>query len=234
MIDQLWWYVARATGIVAWGLLTVSVVWGLLMSSNVLRSWTKRRWLLDLHRFMGGLAVVFTGMHLASLVADSYVPFGLTELAVPLASSWKPWPVAAGVVALYLLLAVECTSLAMRRIPRWCWRWVHMTSFGCYWLTTIHLMSAGSDAARPALWWTSWASAAIVVFLTLYRVLVDAEARRPARPRRRADASGGAFGASGGAFGASGGAFGASGGATAASGGAFGASGGASGAVVSA
>ena len=62
-------------------------------------------WVLDLHRFLGVLAVVFAGVHLLGLVADSYVHFGPAELFVPLASSWRPGPVAWGVVALYLLLA---------------------------------------------------------------------------------------------------------------------------------
>ena len=43
---------------------------------------------------------------------------GPAELFVPLASAWKPGAVAWGVVALYLLLAIEITSLLQRRIPR--------------------------------------------------------------------------------------------------------------------
>jgi methionine sulfoxide reductase heme-binding subunit len=183
VIEQVWWYVARATGIVAWALLTMAVVWGLLLSTSLLKSWSRPKWLLDLHRFLGGLAVLFTAFHLGALVADSYTSIGLTDLVVPLASSWKPWPVAGGVVALYLLVAVEVTSLAMRRLPRRYWRWVHLTSFGCFWLATVHGITAGSDAANRLLWWTSWGSSALVLFLTLYRVLADAEARRPARRR---------------------------------------------------
>ena len=56
---------------------------------------------------LGGLAVMFTAIHLAALVADSYVHFGLADLTVPFASSWQPGAVALGVVAMWLLLAVE-------------------------------------------------------------------------------------------------------------------------------
>jgi len=73
MISQTWWYLARATGITAWVLLALSVVWGLLLSTSVLKSWSTPKWLLDVHRFLGGLALVFTVLHLAGLVADSYV-----------------------------------------------------------------------------------------------------------------------------------------------------------------
>ena len=62
-------------------------------------------WVLDLHRFLGGLATVFVCVHVAAVVFDSYVAFGLADVLVPLASSWHPVAVAWGVVALYLLLA---------------------------------------------------------------------------------------------------------------------------------
>jgi hypothetical protein len=32
-------------------------------------------WLLDLHRWLAGLAVVFTGIHMASLFIDEYAAF---------------------------------------------------------------------------------------------------------------------------------------------------------------
>ena len=132
MNSQVWWFVARSSGIIAWALLTLSVCWGLLLSTRLLARRVSPAWLLDLHRHLSGLAVVFTGVHLVGLVADSYVTFGWAELFIPMASSWKPGAVAFGIVAFYLLLAVEITSLAMRRLPRSLWRWVHRSSFALF------------------------------------------------------------------------------------------------------
>src|SRR3989337_1799436 len=89
MNEQIWWYTARASGIVALAILTASIVWGLLYSNRVLNGRPTAKWLLDLHRFLGGLAVTFTAVHLAGLVADSYVEFGWSELFIPMASAWK-------------------------------------------------------------------------------------------------------------------------------------------------
>jgi len=119
---QLWWYTARAGGIVALALTAGSVIWGLLLSTRVLQGGPSAAWLLDLHRFLGGAAVIFTGIHLAGLVADTYVHFGVADLLVPFASDWKTGAVAWGIVAFYLLLAVEATSLVMNRIPRLWWK----------------------------------------------------------------------------------------------------------------
>ena len=178
MNPHLWWYIARASGIVAWVLVTASVVWGLILSTRLTRR-PKPAWFLDLHRFLGGLSVVFVGVHLAGLVADNYTHFGLASLLVPLASAWHPVAVAWGVVGMYLLLAIEITSLLMRRLPRRLWRAVHFTSFGLFALTTVHALTAGSDAGSVAMQWFALGSCAVVAFLTSVRIL---SLRRTDRP----------------------------------------------------
>jgi DMSO/TMAO reductase YedYZ heme-binding membrane subunit len=181
MNPQLWWYIARATGIVAWALLAASVVWGLLLSTRLVRGRPTPAWLLDLHRFLGGSAVAFTALHLAGLVADNYVDFGFADLLVPYASAWRPGPVALGVVSLYVLTAVEATSLAMRRLPRRVWRAVHLTSYVLFWSATLHFVLAGTDAPHPLARAGIDVVAAVVVFLTLVRIL-DPRGRARADP----------------------------------------------------
>jgi predicted ferric reductase len=183
--EQLWWYVARSSGIVAWGVLTLAMTWGLLLRTKLLAGRPTPKWLLDLHRFLGGLAVTFTLVHLVGLVADGYVHFGPAELLVPLVSAWRPGPVALGVVAFYLLMAVEATSLLMRHLPRRWWRAVHLGSFGLFVLATLHGVTAGSDARNMAFVGAVNVGVALVMFLTLVRVLAPsraaaAAARRPA------------------------------------------------------
>lgn len=180
MSPQVWWYIARATGIVAWALLAASVIWGLLLSTRLARGRPTPAWLLDLHRFLGGSAVAFTALHLTGLVADNYIDFGLVDLLVPYASGWKPGPVALGVVSVYLLAVVEGTSLAMRRIPRRVWRAVHLTSYVLFWSATFHFILAGTDAPHPLARAGIDLVAAAVVFLTLVRILSP-------RGRARAD-----------------------------------------------
>ncbi len=173
----MWWFVARSSGIIAWALLTLSVCWGLLLSTRLLSRRVSPAWLLDLHRHLGGLAVVFTGIHLVGLVADSYVTFGWAEIFIPMASSWKPGAVAFGVVAFYLLLAIEVTSLAMRRLPRSLWRWVHRSSFVLFGFATYHGIAAGTDAGNAWYRIATWTSICIVVTLTLVLVFVARRTR---------------------------------------------------------
>ena len=95
-----------------------SVVWGLALSTRVLGGRPRPAWLFDLHRFLGGLALGFVGVHVLAVLADSYVHFSLLNVLVPLTGDWHPLAVALGIVGLYLLLAVELTSLARTRLPR--------------------------------------------------------------------------------------------------------------------
>ena len=191
MNTHLWWYVARASGIVGWALVTASVVYGLWVSLRLTRKHPRPAWVLDLHRFLGGLSVVFVGVHLAGLVADSYAHFGLSELLVPFASTWKPTAVAWGIVGVYLLVAVEATSLLMRRLPRKIWHAIHLSSYGIFVVSTIHMFTAGTDAGSSALQWSAAVGTAAVLFLTITRVLSGRPPRRkvvlPSAPARTAE-----------------------------------------------
>jgi hypothetical protein len=178
---QLWWYVARAGGIVGWVLLAASVAWGLLLSTRLFGRSPSPAWVLDLHRWLGALAVVFTGVHLAGLVADSYAHFGPADLFVPLASAWRPGAVAWGVVGLYLLLAVEVTSIARASIPAVWWRRIHRSSFALFVVVTIHGAAAGTDASNVGYVVVGTLLCASTLFLTLVRVLTVGSPRRSAR-----------------------------------------------------
>ena len=193
MNTHLWWYVARASGIVGWALVTGSVIFGLWVSLRLTRRRPRPAWVLDLHRFLGGLSVVFVGVHLAGLVLDSYAHFGLAELLVPFASTWKPGAVAWGVVGIYLLVAVEATSLLMRRLPRKFWHAIHLSSYGIFVVSTVHMFAAGTDAGSAALQWSAAFGTAAVAFLTLTRLLSSRTRREivipTSQPRARVQVS---------------------------------------------
>lgn len=169
--SQIWWWAARATGLVAWAATAAAVGWGLALSSKVVRRRRIPAWLLDLHRYLGTLILVFVGVHLAALAFDGYVDFGVRELFVPMASSWKSGAVAWGIVALYLTLLVQISSLLMRRLPRKLWRGVHMLSFAVFATASVHGVLAGTDRARPIVQLVVLAVCMLVLFLLIFRVL---------------------------------------------------------------
>jgi sulfoxide reductase heme-binding subunit YedZ len=184
-VTHVWWYQARAAGLVAYVLLSASIVLGLALTTRLFGRRPRPAWLLDLHRWLGGLATIFVGVHVVAIVADSYTHFGLVDVFVPFASSWHPTAVAWGVVGLWLLLAVELTSLARARLPRRWWRVTHIASFPLFFVATFHTQFAGTDFSVPALRWGTLGVVALVIALTFVRLWqLDAEPSR-AKERRR-------------------------------------------------
>jgi hypothetical protein len=174
---QFWWWLARATGIVAWAMATAAVVWGLTLSARVVRRRRLPAWILDLHRYLGTLTVAFVAVHLVALVADSWTHFGARQLFVPMTSSWRPRAVLWGLVALYGLAVVQLTSWGMRYLPRRVWHGIHLTSFVVFLSATVHAVLAGADRMNRAVDALYAVGVLLVATLTGVRVLELARSR---------------------------------------------------------
>ena len=181
MKDMLVWYIARSSGMVAWALLAASVLWGLSLTTKILNGRPRPSWLLDLHRYLGGLATIFVVVHVAGILADTFVHFGLASVLVPFASTWRPAAVAWGIVGLYLLTAVEVTSLVRARLPKRAWRAIHFASFPLFVVATIHALMAGTDTRTWAFELLAALTVSLVAWLTGVRI--SQGARSPSNPR---------------------------------------------------
>lgn len=179
MNEQVWWYLARSSGIVAMVLLVLSVVWGVLLATRVLKPHDQPGWLLDLHRWLGGTALAMTGLHMLGLYLDGYIDYGVAELLVPGTSEYRPLAVAIGVLSFYVLVAVQITSLMRRRLSTRTWRAVHMLSYGLVWGAAVHAGMAGTDTVNRFYQALAIVLTLIAVAATLIRILAPGRARRP-------------------------------------------------------
>ncbi len=186
--EKLTWYVARSGGIVAWVLLALGLVLGLLLSSRLLGRRASPAWILSIHRFLGGLSVIFTAVHVAAIMMDDFVDFGVVEVLVPWASSWNPGAVAWGIIAMYLAVAIELTSFAMKRLPRGLWRAVHWTSAPLFVMATVHGYQAGTDAGRAFIVAIVIAMLVLTV-LTVVRIVMARRRPEPRDPRKLVEAA---------------------------------------------
>lgn len=177
---KLAWYASRASGLIAWAVVTLSILWGLALSTRLIRRKGVPAWLLDLHKFLGTLSIVFVAVHVLALWADNFVYFGPRELFVPFTSSWRPVAVAWGIAATYLLVAIQITSWMMKRLPRKLWHRVHLLSFPMFILSTVHGFSAGADNKNLAVQWLALTGGLLVFLLVTFRLLA---------PRRRTRAA---------------------------------------------
>ena len=192
--NRVWWWASRSAGIVAWFVVAAAVVWGLLASTKLIRRRGVPAWILDLHRYLGTLTIVFVIVHVGAIYLDSFVHFTPKQLFVPFASTWRPHAVAWGIFATYLLVAIQLTSWAMRRLPRKLWHRVHVLSLPMLAIATVHGFLAGTDRSNRLFQWAVFIVVILVVFLLAVRLLSPSRAARSTnatsirepRPARRA------------------------------------------------
>ena len=164
------WYVARAGGLLAYLLLSSSVVAGLLLSGRArLKHWPRFA-VEDVHRFLGILAGTFIVIHGGALLVDSYLPFSLGQLLVPGTAPYRPLAAACGVVAAELLAALALTNRYRKRLPYHWWRRAHMLNFVVWALALVHGLTVGTDALTPWALVLYAGSAWFVLALLVHRV----------------------------------------------------------------
>ena len=165
------WYVVRASGMVAFALLTSTVALGLIMSGRARLPRWPRFAVEDVHRFASLLTWSFVGIHVLGLLVDTYLPFSIWNLVIPGSAPYRPLATALGVVALELLAALAVANLLRSRISHSLWRRTHYLNFAVWLLVLVHGVTAGADSD------TAWAlgiyvtAAALVSGLTAWRIL---------------------------------------------------------------
>jgi len=173
------WYLTRGSGAVSLLLLTASLVLGLVTTVGATTDALPRFVVQALHRNISLLVTVFVAIHVATSVADSFVPISWIDALVPLHASYRSLWTGLGALAFDLLLALIVTSLVRVRIGARAWRLVHWTAYACWPIAFVHGLGTGSDSQRT--WMLVLDSACLVAVVgSLWWRLA---ARRPAQPR---------------------------------------------------
>ena len=185
---KAYWYLSRASGLVAFALVWLSMVWGLLITSRAARRWPGIVSAGDIHQHVSLLGLGFGLFHALILLGDRYANYSPAQLLIPFAATThKPLWVGLGQVGFYLLGIVALSFYLRRRISHRGWRGLHVLSFGVYLMALVHGVMSGTDTSVAWIQAVYWISAGSLLFLTTYRVLVawfsppQAE-RRPSTP----------------------------------------------------
>jgi hypothetical protein len=157
-LSALTWYVARSAGIVAYLLLSTSVVVGVLMSARAKFKWPRFA-VEEVHRFLAILTGVFLALHGIALLADKVVPISILQLVIPFRTAYRPFGVGLGITAALLLLAVSLSNLARKRLPFKVWRRIHYVTLAVWVTATGHALLAGTD--RQDFWFIALVGVAV-------------------------------------------------------------------------
>src|SRR6185312_4067128 len=184
--ESVTWNVARAGGFTAYVLLTLAVVVGLALSTQLQ---SPSRWprLInsELHNFLTLLSTIFMVVHVLAVWIDPFTRFGWNEIFIPFVGHYRPIWMALGIVALYLGIAIGISTWLRQRIGYTWWRRLHVLTLGIYVLVTVHGIGTGSDTQ------TWWALGIYVVSIVLVgslfcRRLLDPAGKRKQQARAQA------------------------------------------------
>ncbi len=188
--DPTFWIIARASGLLAYALVSATIVAGLVLRG---RPFTKLHpaAVADIHRFLSLLALLAVGLHGGALLLDSTVQISPLALVVPGLVPYRPVWTGIGVVVFELMLLIHLSFRARARIGARNWRRLHWATYLVFVGATAHGLMSGTDSSRP------WALAAylaltgVVVGLTAWRATAPRRGTAAARSRRPATGSAG-------------------------------------------
>lgn len=182
-MNETWWYLSRSSGIVATVLIVAALIWGFYFSARDTGDRHKPNWWLDLHNYLGGLALIFTMIHLLTVYLDDLSGIGLVQVLVPhTAPGWR-WGMTWGVIATYLLTLVVFTSWPKRLGSRRTWVTIHLLSIPATIFAGVHAWMVGSS--RHDVWFQVALAAmlGLSVYPGVVRLFSVAEHRRDHRAR---------------------------------------------------
>ncbi len=170
---SLAWFIGRASGILAFILLTLVIVNGLLMTTRLVFRLLPPALNYEMHHFFSWMAFLAVVGHIISFTFDDYFHLTLSEGLIPftLARDFTSnlgydlrYAVGIGTVAFYGIAALILSSeLKGKWIALKKWRVLHYSSFLTYILFLAHGFLSGTDSDT---WWMIWlySLSAILVF----------------------------------------------------------------------
>ncbi len=176
---KAYWYLSRASGFAAYGLLWLSMASGLVLTNKMARIWPGGPTAFDLHQYTSLLGLAFALFHGLILMGDHFINYTLAQLIIPFASiNYRPLAVGVGQTGFYLLGVVTLSFYVRRHLSHRAWRVLHGLSFVAFLFALVHGLASGTDSASPWVVGLYWATGGSVLFLTIYRLLVAGVARR--------------------------------------------------------
>jgi sulfoxide reductase heme-binding subunit YedZ len=175
------WLIARASGLVAFGLLTLAVWLGLAMSTRLLAS-RRQKTLLGWHQTLLWTGLGMVTLHGIALLLDPTLHFGFLAVLVPGTAPWRPLAVAAGVVTAWLMLTLALSFHVRRRIGQRQWRLLHYAGFAGFACGLGHLLTVGTDVRGTTGLLVAALAGGPVLWLAFARILILRIPPRPAPP----------------------------------------------------
>jgi predicted ferric reductase len=170
---KVYWYLSRGSAIAAYWILWLAMGMGVMITNKLAQLWPGIPPAYEVHQYTSLLGMGFALFHALILMGDAYIHYNLVQALLPFASqNYRPTWVGVGQLAFYVWALVNLSFYVRKRIGKKAWRWIHFASYASFLAAMLHGITAGTDTSS---WMIGlyWFSAASLLFLTIYRVLVS-------------------------------------------------------------
>ncbi|HEX2620014.1 MAG TPA: hypothetical protein VHL11_07700 [Phototrophicaceae bacterium] len=193
---RLSWHLIRATAISGYLLVAGSTIWGLFVSSQLVKNWSPGIISMSMHSAMSWLGLLLGLVHALLLLTDKFFTYTLADIFVPFTGPYRPEAVGLGTLAFWVILLVSISFWFKKQMGHRAWKWLHLTSYIAFAMLTLHAIFAGTDGQLLGLRLVMGTAVMTVITLLIMRVRRDQTSKKPApaeRPARmaRGQANGG-------------------------------------------
>ena len=174
--NKHFWYLSRASGVIAYTLFWLAVVFGLLLSTLLGKHFNMAR-VFALHQYLSLIAVGFAAFHAGILLADNFLNLNLWQILLPFGFQTERVGVALGQLGFWLLFICAFSFYIKKYIGQSAWRWLHFLTFMAYMFISIHVFMVGSDSrALPLLVFYAGSQTSVFLLMT-YRLVALKQAK---------------------------------------------------------
>jgi sulfoxide reductase heme-binding subunit YedZ len=171
------WYVIRAAGFVAAGLLIILMLSGIGQVTGLTYRYLEPIKAWAVHKALALALCGAIAVHVLFLLFDHYLPFSLPQIAIPFASRYgthtsllgvglDTFAIALGVLAMYGVTIIVASSLGWIDSKQKTWRWLHYLSYFVILAIFIHALGAGADL-KYGIFRMAWIALFFVLLLAV-------------------------------------------------------------------
>ena len=178
MSDAMLWFLNRGTGFVLLGVLTVTVLLGVLAArgraGSLLPAFVSR----SLHRNLSLFGAALLVAHIATAVLDEFVDIRWWHAFVPWGAEYEPLWLGVGTLATDLIVAVLVTTAVRTRLGLGAWQRIHQLAYLAWTLGLVHGLMIGTESGET---WAliGYSATALVVAVAVLVRLASAGAPGP-------------------------------------------------------
>lgn len=180
------WYIIRASGISAYILFSLSMLWGLALSSKIVKDWSPGALSMLVHATTSWLGIAFTAMHMGLLLFDEYLTYAITDIFIPFTGPYRPLAVGLGTLSFWIMLIIAGSFAVKKHIGHKRWKLLHYTSYAGYIGISAHALTAGTDASNPGFIAMIVLSVIASVMMLGYRFGAKKPTKKPPRAAKKA------------------------------------------------